>query len=205
MEAAEHMTIQWMPALLMVAMGLPGGVQSACHAQGRFPLTAHMVAQTLRGNGIQTADEQVTLLARVVASKPLPVLDILSVEPLGDPSWGKRRDASVLVKLACHEPGACLPFYSIVSRPGATLESMPSARGVSPAAGYSALKSQNRIIMRPGTHAMLVMDDARMHVQVEVISLESGIAGHKIRVESPDHKKIYVAEVVSANLLKRSF
>ncbi len=59
--------------------------------------------------------------------------------------------------------------------------------------------------MRPGTHATMVMNDSRMQVQVSVISLESGIAGHKIRVESPDHKKIYVAEVVSANLLKRSF
>jgi hypothetical protein len=205
MEAAEHMTTKWMPALLMAAMGLPWGVQSACQEQGRFPLTAHMVAQTLGGNGIQTADEQVTLLARVVASKPSPVLDILSVEPLGGRSWGKRRDASLLVKLACHVHGACLPFYSIVSRPDAALERMPGVRGVSPAAGYAALKSQNRIIMRPGTHATLVMDDARMHVQVAVVSLESGIAGHKIRVESPDHKQIYVGEVVSANLLKRSF
>ncbi len=205
MEAVEHMTTKWIPALLMVAMGLPWGGQSACQAQGRFPLTAHMVAQTLCGSGIQTADEQVTLLARVVASKPSPVLDILSVEPLDDRSWGKRRAARVLVKLACHVHGACLPFYSIVSRPDAEPESLPGARGVSPAAGYSALKSQNRIIMRPGAHAMLEMDDARMHVQVAVVSLESGIAGHRIRVESPDHKKIYVAEVVSANLLKRSF
>jgi len=50
-----------------------------------------------------------------------------------------------------------------------------------------------------------VMDDARSHVQISVISLENGIAGHRIRVTSPDHKQFYVAEVVSANLVRRSF
>jgi len=50
-----------------------------------------------------------------------------------------------------------------------------------------------------------VMDDGRSHIQVAVISLENGIAGHRIRVASPDHKQIYVAEVVGANLLKRSY
>jgi flagella basal body P-ring formation protein FlgA len=59
--------------------------------------------------------------------------------------------------------------------------------------------------MRAGAHATLVMDDARSHIQVAVISLENGIAGHRIRVASLDHKQVYVAEVVSANLLKRSF
>jgi hypothetical protein len=49
------------------------------------------------------------------------------------------------------------------------------------------------------------MDDDRAHIQVAVISLESGIAGHTIRVATPDHKQIYRGEIVSANLLKRSF
>ena len=61
------------------------------------------------------------------------------------------------------------------------------------------------ITMRAGTHATLVMDDNRSHIQVAVISLENGIAGHRIHVASPDHKQIYVGEVVNANLLRGSF
>ena len=49
------------------------------------------------------------------------------------------------------------------------------------------------------------MDDARAHVELSVVSLENGAAGHKIRVATPDHKQVYLAEVVSANRLKRSF
>jgi hypothetical protein len=52
---------------------------------------------------------------------------------------------------------------------------------------------------------MLVMDDDRSHIQIAVISLENGMTGHKIRVASPDHKQFYVAEVVNAHLLRRSF
>lgn len=199
------MTTRWMPALMMVAIGLPGWVQFACQAQGRFPLTAHQVAQTLFDNGVRTADEQVSLLAQVVASEPAPVLDILSIEPLGDRSSGKRRESRSLVKMGCRVSGVCLPFYSIVSRPEAPVDGLPGTLSVSHTAGNAALKPNGAIVIRVGAHATLVMDDARAHVEVAVISLENGIAGHKIHVASPDHKQVYVAEVVSANLLRRSF
>lgn len=191
--------------MMIVAMGLPGWAQAPSQAQSRFPLTAHQVAQTLTGNGIQVADDQVSLLAKVVASDPFPQLEILSVQALGVRSSGKRSESGSLVKLGCRVAGVCLPFYSIVSKPAAALENVPVARGVTSDGGSATIKLRARVIMRQGTHATLVMNDSRMQVQVAVISLENGIAGHKIRVESQDHKQIYVAEVVSANLLKRSF
>ena len=199
------MTTQWMPALLMVAMGLPAGVQAQSQLQGRFQLTAHQVAQTLTANGVQTLDVQVQLLAKVVATEPSPVLDILSVESIGDRSPGKNRESRSLVKLGCRLPGTCLPFYSIVSKPEAPIDSPSGARGFSAATGNTALKPNTGIVIRAGAHATLVMDDARSHVEVAVVSLENGIACHRIHVASPDHKQVYVAEVVSANLLRRSF
>lgn len=63
----------------------------------------------------------------------------------------------------------------------------------------------NQFTMRAGSRATLVMDDQRSHIQVAVISLQNGMAGHRIRVSSPDHKQVYFGEVVSANLLKGSF
>jgi len=185
--------------LLMAAMGLPAWGQAL--PQGHFALTTTEVAQTLSASGIRTTGEQVSLLAQVVASRPSPMLDVLSVEPLGGQLGVRHPDTSSLVKLACHEPGMCLPFYAVVNWPeGAGLPSS-SAIAISPA----AKKSNAAITMRAGTHATMMMDDDRSHIQVAVVSLESGIAGKKIRVASPDHKQVYVAEVVSANLLKRSY
>jgi hypothetical protein len=141
----------------------------------------------------------------VVASEPSPLLEVLSVKPLGDRSSGKHSESHSLVKMGCRVAGACLPFYSIVSKPAAVLDNVQVARDISYTGNSAALKPRDKIMMRQGTHATLMMNDSRMQVQVSVISLENGIAGHKIRVESPDHKQKYTAEVVSANLLKRSF
>lgn len=195
------MTTKFITALLMAAMSLPAWVQSAAQAQGRFPLTERQVAQALSSNGIDTSDEQVTLLAKVVAAEPSPSLEVLSVEQLPGRSLGLHRGSRSLVKIGCHTVATCLPFYSIVNRP----EAAPVSGSVSPAAGTPALKQNTAIVMRAGTHATLVMNDARAHVEIAVVSLENGIAGHMIHVASPDRKKVYVAEVVSANLLKRSF
>jgi len=199
------MTIKWIPAMMMVAMSFSGWAQAPFRVQNRFSLTPHQVAQTLSGNGIQGADNQVSLLATVASSEPSPLLDVLSVKPLGDRASGKRSESHSLVKLGCRVAGVCLPFYTIVSKPAAALDTIPVARIASSDGDSTVLKSHATIVMRQGTHATLVMNDTRMQVQVSVISLENGVAGHMIRVESPDHKQIYVAEVVSANLLKRSF
>jgi hypothetical protein len=191
--------------MLMMAMGVPGWAQAQSQLQRRFPLTAHLVAQALSGNGIQTMDEQVSLLARVVATEPAPVLDILSVVPLGSRSPGEHGELHSLVKLGCRLPGTCLPFYSSVSKPAAPGNSTPVALGASAVDSNATSKPSTAIVIRAGAHATLVMDDARAHVQISVISLENGIAGHTIHVASPDRKQNYVAEVVSANLVRRSF
>jgi hypothetical protein len=189
-----------MSVLLMASISLPGWGQSK--PQDHFPLAPHQVAQSLSVNGVQVADEQVSLLAKVVATEPNPTLDILSVEPLGNRASSARSEAGSLVKLACHLPGRCLPFYAIVRWPDGTTGS-PS--GASFATGTGALKPNTVFTIRAGVHATMVMDDDRSHIQVAVVCLENGIAGHRIRVASPDHKQIYVAEVVNANLLRRSF
>jgi len=199
------MKSRWIPALLIVAVGVPGWVQSQCQAQGRYPLTAHLVAQALASHGIQTADEQISLLANVVASEPAPVLEILSIDPLGGRLSSNHRQSGSLVKLGCREAGVCLPFYSIVSKLETQELITPIASRLNSDPGALARKTNSGIVIRVGAHATLVMDDARAHVEVAVVSLENGAAGHKIRVATPDHKQTYLAEVISANLLRRSF
>jgi hypothetical protein len=195
------MTLSWLAGLLMAVMTLQGWGQS--QSEDHFALTARLVAQTLSAAGTQTSDEQVSLLARVVATEPYPKLDILSVEALGDAQSRGDSAARSMVKLTCDLPGTCLPFYAIVTWPE---EAPPVIRSeATPVVKNARAKTNDEITMRAGTHAILVMDDHRSRIQVAVISLENGVAGKWIRVASPDHKQVYTGEVVSANVLRGNF
>jgi hypothetical protein len=191
------MRATWLSLLWMAATSMPGWGQS--QLQERFALTAGQVAQALSDHGVPTTGEQVSLLARVVATQPNPVLDIVSVEPSAQGQPAPHSPARSQVKLTCHLPGECLPFYAIVSW------SESAAREATNTFDPSALSAKGEIIMRVGTRATLIIDDNRSHIQVAVISLQNGMAGHRIRVTSPDHKQVYFGEVVSASLLKASF
>jgi hypothetical protein len=198
----EHKTVKWMPIMFMVATSLCSWGQS--QPRQRFALTVSQIAQTLSAGGIQVADQQVSLPAKIVATQPNPALDVLSVKPLDERLAGPHVEGSSLVRMACHQPDACLPFYAIVRWPEG-----PSGRATDPFSTFSVsgsrgIRPHGAVTMRAGTHAMLVMDDGRSHIEVAVVSLESGMAGQKIRVASPDRKQVYEAEVVSASLLKRS-
>lgn len=207
------MKASWIAGLLMMATGSCGWSQS--QPEDHFAITPRLVAQTLSAAGTPTADDQVSLLARVVATEPYPKLDIVSVDPLGDlqaaeQSAARSTSRSIpgfiprsMVKLTCDLPGTCLPFYAIVEWPE---ETAPAVRTeASPAFQNARVKTRDEITMRAGTHAILVMDDQRSHIQVAVISLENGVAGKWIRVASPDHKQFYLGEVVSANVLRGTF
>ena len=193
------MTSKWIAVLSIAAMSLTGWSQS--QLQDRFALTADQVAQSVSKRGIEVSGDQVFLLTNVVAKVPDPVLDVLSVEPIGDKWFGGHSGTHSWVKLGCHLPGECLPFYAVVSWP-----QTPAGRATHQSiASPAALKPKKVITMRAGTHATMLMDDDRSHIQIAVISLENGIAGHSIRVTSPDHKQVYVAEVVNASLLRKSY
>jgi hypothetical protein len=165
----------------------------------RFAITAEQVARALSLGGIVTVAQQVSLPVRVVANEPAAPLDILSVEPPPKGKPAENAPAYSRVKLACHLSRQCLPFYAFVNWPQRS-GAITNPSMVSPLAANPA-----DITMRAGAHATLVMDDQRSHIQVAVISLQNGMAGHRIRVASPDHKQFYFGEVVSANLLRGSF
>jgi hypothetical protein len=197
------MTERWMPVLFIVATSLHGWGQS--QPRPRFALTVQQIAQTLSEKGIQTSDQQVTMLARVVATERNPALDVLSVELLDDRSAGQVAETRFRVKMACHLSGRCLPFYAVVRWPEGTAGHKGNSSSAVRIPGNLVLKQNAPFTIRSGAHATLVMDDERAHIKVTVVTLENGMAGQKIRVASPNHKQVYVAEVVSANLLKRSF
>jgi len=109
------------------------------------------------------------------------------------------------VKIGCHSDGVCLPFYAIASLNQGTRGSQTNSQSTILAAASTSSKANAAAMIKAGAHAMLIMDDGSVQIEVSVITLESGAVGNKIHVASPDHKQIYLAEVVSANLLTRSF
>jgi hypothetical protein len=192
------MTARWTPFLLMAAMG--GAPPTLSQSQGRFALTAAQVALAISASGVKTPAERVSLLTRVVATEPEPVLDVLSVETLGKAPLDQA-GVRLRVRLACHIVAKCLPFYVILSKPESPAEvvnAMSTPRG-------KVWTAHSDITMKAGTHATLMMDDQRAHIQVAVVSLENGMVGHRIHVASPDHKRTYVGEVVNEHLLRGSF
>jgi hypothetical protein len=192
------MTSKWVAALSIAVMSLTGWGQP--QPQDRFALTADIVARSISKGGIEVVGDQVTLLANVVANEPNPELDVLSVESLSDRWSGEHSGTHSWVKLGCHLSSVCLPFYALVSWP-----QKPAGHTIDTSIASPAALKPKAITMRAGAHATLLMDDDRSHIQIAVISLENGIAGHSIRVTSPDHKQVYVAEVVNASLLRKSY
>jgi len=163
--------------------------------QHRFALSGGHVAQAIvkalseRGYAIDSHD--VSLLVSVVATVPDPVLEIRAVEPMDRVS-----EPSSKVKVACHLPGTCVPFYALMRWSTAPPNGMTTIPVVEP---------RQPIVMRAGTHATLWMGDGRSQIQMPVISLEQGATGRSIRVASSDRRRTYVAEIVSPHMLKGSF
>ena len=195
------MAIRWIAVISLAVMGLSQLGQS----QERFAITTHQVAQALAEKGIQVSDTQVKLVAKVVATDPSPQLDVVSEAPFVSPQNADHAEAPAWVKVACHRPGTCLPFYAIV----VGLEGSVAIASIDSTARssirYTQFEPKSEITMRAGTHATLILDDHRSRIRVSVVSLEKGAAGSRIRVASPDHKQVYVAEVVSSSQLKASF
>jgi len=199
--------MRWIATLVttLMSLSLCGQTQPSPVSQNHFPITAQLIAQALQARGMQVTDQQVSLLANVVATEPRPALDILAVEPLSDSRLEKHPQARTIVKLACHVAATCLPFYATVIGLSESIGNETSSFMAARSAESTMLIPKPAVTMRAGAHATLVMDDARSHIQIAVISLENGSAGRTIHVASPDHKQVYLAEVVNANLLKRSY
>jgi hypothetical protein len=193
------MTARWIQLLLMAALGVT--CQAPCQLQTHFPLTAAQVALAVSASGMPTTAGHVSLLTRVVATDPEPVLDVLSVETLGKGPLAGNPDVRLRIKLACHVAAKCLPFYAILS----STSSSAGLANASSTPGSAIWNPHSEITMKVGTHATLMLDDQRSHIQVTVVSLENGIVGHRIHVASPDHKQTYVAVVVNDHLLRGSF
>jgi hypothetical protein len=163
----------------------------------RFPVTQQMVLKAMKSRRMPVDGLQVALSAEITASVPNPDLEVQSVSVTGT-----RR---AMLRLACKSSAECIPFYISAAWPeGSDPVSLPSP---APAQQTRTLTqgSQAPVALRAGTPATLTIDDDRLHIQLRVITLQSGSEGERIRVATPDRRKAFVAEVLSSSLLKGSF
>jgi len=184
--------------LMALALLITATAHGSAQQQARFPVTPQQVAHALLRHGLTVADDQVSLVASIVASNPEPQLDVDSVEPLN--AGGNDPRIRAKVKLVCPQPRACIPFYAIVTWPLDTVASqLPKLAREAVVHAPAA-----PIAMRAGSNATLIVDTAEMHLRVPVISLQDGSVGSRIHVTSPDHKQTYTATILSATLLTGS-
>lgn len=181
----------------------------------RFNLRPAQVELAMERAQLPTQGVQVKLAAAVTSPSAETRLEVKSVAMLGP------RD--MRLRISCSDTSQCLPFFAIASYPEAInvatlpvkLDNKPvgseqpviaGKQAVSAVAGASASdRPTGSPAMRNGSAATLNLDSNKVHVSIDVVCLESGAPGEKIRVTTRDRKLVYVAEVVTSKLLKGTF
>lgn len=149
-------------------------------AAQRVSVAPEFVASAV-GRAVNVSAADVTVLSSVVARGKEPAFEVMRIE-----RFDSQRNR---VRVRCREANMCLPFYALIN----------AGNGAQP---VSAGKAEP--LLQRGAHVTLLFTDGRMRIVVPVITLEPGIKGQPIRVGSGDHKHIWTAEVMSAEVVKGS-
>jgi hypothetical protein len=173
----------------MAAMACP-----AAPLQAHVSITTVQIAAAISGAGMQISADQVNLLSDVVATTPLPVLVVESMQP-----WGDRR---MKVRLSCAASEHCLPFIVMV-RLGQQGGSQPAIAAASAEVLRAGTDSKSYVV-RAGAPATLLLDGGHVHIRIAVVCLENGAAGQTIRVASKDRRQTYMAKVIDQSVLRAS-
>ena len=156
------------------------------------------VMDALSTRGITLSPLQVEVLSPLRAASSRPVLEVEAIEP-----W---RDSGSKVRMRCRLQKDCLPFYVLVS--GVAREDMQNTLGPKRGAPKAAAQQQGVArevwLVRRGEKATLELQGAHVLIELPVMCLNNGAAGATVRVTTPDHKRIFRAEVVGAGRLKGS-
>ena len=172
----------FIPVLIsLVAMALP-----AAAASERNPITPQQIAAAINGAGLKISADQVVLLSDVVARTSDPALKVESME-----RWDDRR---LRVRLQCAKAEECLPFFVAVSW-GQAAAGQPALADLSSTAISQGKTGSNSFVVRAGSPAILLIEGAHIHIQLQVVCLENGVPGQTIRATSQDRRQTYTAKV----------
>lgn len=179
--------------LQMLAVLLPG-ISVAQGHPSRFPLTAAAVAEVIGRQGIYLTPDQIDLPLLLTAGVSDPRLRVSGAELLpGD---------RVRVRIACASSRECLPFFASFHFDKTASSSEILATLNSSSTPEQPIKSEGTTVLRPGDHAVLLMEGDHMRISLPVVTIDSGKVGSEIRVSSLDHKHLYQGRVLSAEIIK---
>lgn len=178
-------------AACVCAWSLAATCAFAQAGRARFPLTSDQIIAAMQGRQLPTQGVQVKMPAPMTSSNANAQLEIKSVTPLNS--------HQLRMRIGCRVQSDCLPFFALAVFPEDSiaggmpvkLERQPAASKVPPT-------------LRAGSPATLEIEGDRVHLHFDVICLESGWTGDRIRVQTRDHKQSYVARIVTPTLLKGS-
>ena len=164
---------------------------------------ARTIATTFAARGIQVSADQIKLPTAVLAKEEEPLLEVSSVDQLGQLSAAQPDQISAGVRLRCKAIGTCMPFYAIVTWQEAHQSLAASNNTI--AAQAKPREERSTPIIKAGERLTLIMEGDHARIQVAVISLGSASLGQRIRVATPDRKHFYMAEVLGEGAVKGSF
>jgi hypothetical protein len=174
---------RWLLIITMIA----GASQSAPAAAEHYAISAALIAATVSNSGVQISADQVTLLSQVIATTPAPLLHVRSVEKLGSDR--------LLARLECEKSEECLPFFVSLQVSGGSEAQTAAVAKLLPIA-LPRRTAASSIALHAGSHAMLRLEGAHIHISIPVICLQNGAPGQTVRVTDMRRRVVYTAEVV---------
>ncbi len=194
-------TDQWNRVWLLFAML---AVIPNIRAQApRFSVTSEQVVAAMQGHAWSIEGVHVTLPTTITTAVADPKLGIETASMLNT--------HEARLRVVCRVPAACLPFFATAVWPESAESLSPplnrnaegaSRKPVIQTADSGGESSADR--MRAGASVTLRLEGERVHIEMQVVCLQGGAVGEKIRAATRDRKQTYVAEIVSSTLLKGS-
>ncbi len=161
----------------------------------RLPLTTGAVAQALKDAGITARESQILLPLEIATISARPTMVVSSAEAL--PS-GRLR-----VRLVCSDTHDCLPFFAIVQYGDDTGAKLAASFYVgSSLKPVLPIRTVETAALRPGEHAVLLLEDKQMQITLPVLLMDGGALGSTVRVSSLDRKRVYVATIVAMQVVR---
>lgn len=209
----------WLASAALCMGNLAVSFAGAQESHARFPLTSQQIMKAMEGRQLSTQGVRVTIAAPITASIAEPQLEILSAALLNS--------HEMRLRVSCHNHSECISFFAVATFPADVdasklplkLEHQPGTQTAT-AETHTASSSPSIVtpqtkavqvggtagkpIIAAGAPATLDFEDQRIHIHLDVICLQSGAAGDKVRVSTRDRKQVYVAEIVTPTLLKGS-
>lgn len=191
MMIGHSFTYKYVVGAMLILGSVFAQAQTARTAITTTEVTAAMAERDLPVDGLQL--KLAAQITATVANPQLEIQTVLMVNP-----------HEARIRLACRNHSECLPFFATAAWPNRVEPIVLPTDLDRHSAGKPVTKAADAMTVRAGNAATLIIDGNRTHIRLEVICLQGGATGDKVRVTTRDHKVAYVAEIVNPTLLKGS-